>query len=196
MKAKEFLIECLDRQTNKIFTDLSPNTEIGTSRLVQSLCLRGVPRSRLKQPLKSAGNQIKMAAYRCESTEDMIQLYYQCLNHASMSHCTVVQGPHPARIPFPADMFDDRVARNGFEVDDSTLWRATGEAVSSFPVLASVQNSNDLADTIGSLHREAERIKIAKIYRFKETGLETDEYKELLDTLLDFKDLYDEKYDL
>lgn len=195
MNAKEDLIECLDRLTNtKLFTDLSPNTEIGPNRVVQTVCIRGVNKDRLKKPLRDAGNQMQMAAYRCESIEEMVQLFFQCQNHASMAHCCSVSTPMVTRVPFPLSMFDQRIAPNGFTFPDQFLMREEKEHVRSVPVFATAQNSNDLAETIGSLHREAERVKINKIYRFKETGLEADEYSEVLNQLLDFKDLYDEKY--
>lgn len=69
------------------------------------------------------------------------------------------------------------------------------EIISS-PVLATVQVSNDLANTLESLHREASRVKIARIHRFKESGLEADELVECLDKLLEFKDNYEEGFEL
>lgn len=197
MTTHEDLIDCLDRQSaSRLFTDLSPNCNIAQSRVVQSMCLRGVPDARLKQPLKSAKEQARMAAYRCDTSADMMQLFYQCQNHASLSHCSTAQTAIVSRVPFPLELFDARVSSAGFQFHRPGMERATGEWVNSFPALATAQNSNDLADMVSSLHREASRIKIDKIYRFKETGLDPDEYKEALEKLLDFQDLYEEKYDL
>lgn len=197
MTTNEDLIDCLDRQSSsRLFTDLSPNCNIGASRIVQSMCIRGVPANRLKQPLKAAKEQCRMAAYRCESVSEMLQLFYQCLNHASLSHCSTAQTGITSRVPFPLEIFDSRISQLGFAFARPGVDRAEGEWVKSFPALATAQNSNDLADMISSLHREASRIKIEKIYRFKETGLDPDEYKDALEKLLDFQDLYEEKYDL
>lgn len=196
MNNTEDLIECLDRSQSKLFTDISPNCNIGSYRVVQSMCLRGVPDSRLKQPLKTSREQSQMAAYRCESSSEMMQLFYQCLNHASLSHCSTAQSGLVCRVPFPMDMFDARISSNGFAFNKPGFLRDSNEYVQSFPLLATAQNSNDLADMLSSLNREAERIKIDKLYRFKETGLDPDEYKEALEKLLDFQDLYEEKYDL
>lgn len=68
--------------------------------------------------------------------------------------------------------------------------------INSVPVLAAAQSSADIANTIESLHREVARIKIAKIHRFKETGFEDDEFDEMLNALLEFKDNYDETFDM
>lgn len=197
MTTSEDLIDCLDRQSSfRLFTDLSPNANIGSTRIVQSMCIRGVPENRLKQPLKTSKEQSRMAAYRCESTAEMMQLFYQCLNHGSLSHCTVVPSGMVTRVPFPLELFDPRISQTGFQFNKPGMTRLEGEFVQSCPVLATAQNSSDLANTISSLHREAARIKIDKIYRFKETGLDPDEYKHALEALLDFQDLYEEKYDL
>lgn len=197
MTTNEDLIDCLDRQSSsRLFTDLSPNCNIGSSRIVQSMCLRGVPADRLKQPLKLAKEQARMAAYRCETSAEMMQLFYQCLNHASLSHCSTTATGVTCRVPFPLEIFDERVSRIGLRFHQPGVIRGQGEWVQNFPALATAQNANDLADMISSLHREASRIKIEKIYRFKETGLDPDEYKDALERLLDFQDLYEEKYDL
>lgn len=197
MNTTEDLIDCLDRQSSsRLFTDLSPNCNIGSSRVVQSMVLRGVPDKRLKQPLKTSKGQSQMAAYRCESSAEMMQLFYQCLNHASLSHCSTAETGIRAMVPFPLEIFDSRVSQIGFQYNRPGVERGPAEWVQSFPTLATAQNHNDLADMISSLHREASRIKIEKIYRFKETGLDPDEYKEALESLLDFQDLYEEKYDL
>lgn len=63
-------------------------------------------------------------------------------------------------------------------------------------MLAVAQVSSDLSDTIESLHREAKRIKVPKIHRFKETGLEEDDLTEVLEKLLNFKDNYDDNFEL
>lgn len=68
--------------------------------------------------------------------------------------------------------------------------------ITSVPALAVAQGSSELSDTIESLHREAKRIKIPKIHRFKETGLEEDDMVEILEKLLEFKDNYDDNFEL
>lgn len=61
-------------------------------------------------------------------------------------------------------------------------------------MMTAVQNSNEIADTLENLHTTVSRIKIAKIPRFLDSGLETEEYKELLEQLLVFKEQYDESF--
>lgn len=70
------------------------------------------------------------------------------------------------------------------------------KGITSAPAMAVAQVSSELADTIDSLHREAKRIKLPKIHRFKETGLEADDMAEVLEKLLDFKDNYDDNFEL
>lgn len=103
----------------------------------------------------------------------------------------------PARKPFPQELFDDRLDSNGFWNEiEVNLDRGRYNQSKSIPVLATAQCSNEIGDSLDTLHREAKRIKIAKIHRFRESGLESDEYEEALEKLIEFKDNYDECFEL
>lgn len=110
----EDFIDCLDQQGGPLFTQLTPNANLGTDRVIQSVFVRGIPQSKLKRPLKSANNQIKMAAYQCNSVSEMLQLYFQCNNYASMTHVSNIDSGLPIKTPFPYEMFDQRVQSNGW----------------------------------------------------------------------------------
>lgn len=199
MSSEHDLIDCLDKFDGELFTQLSPNTKIGTDRIVQSVSVRGIPENRVKntKSQKVYERQRKMAAYRCDSVAEMFQLYFQCSNYNSLSHVSALQQGMFTRKPFPVDMFDSRLNSSGFvnEFEMSEDQKAPNR-VTSIPVLATAQCSNDLSETLESLHREAKRIKVARIHRFKETGLETDEYEEALEKILEFKDNYDDAFEL
>lgn len=189
MRENVDLIDCLDQYDGELFKQLSPNSAVGTDRIIQSVCIRGITPSQLKRPRKSAGKQMQMAAYKCDSVSEMLQLYFQCNNYASLAHVMSIQSGMPVATPYPSNIFDKDLNSNGFlrEFVSDTI-----SPIESVPVLATAQVSNKLADTLETLHRDAERVKIAKLPRFTSTGLETDEYKETLEKLLDFKDIYDD----
>lgn len=195
MTNSEDLIDFLDKSEQTLYTQLTPNTTVGTKYVVQSVSIRGIPRSKLKRPptAKSAQRQQRMAAYRCDSVSEMLQFYYQCKLHASMSHVTACNAPMDLRTPFPDELFHSRVGFDGFLTEFDL---GTKQKVLSTPSLATVQSSGDLADALDSLHREVSRIKIAKIPRFVESGLELEDYKESLERLIDFKERYDDNYEL
>lgn len=199
MSSELDLIDCLDQYDGKLFTQLSPNSEIGTDRIVQNVCVRGIPENRLKntKSQKVIERQRKMAAYRCSSIAEMFQLYFQCSNYNSLSHVAALQSGMLTRKPFPTDLFDSRISSSGFVNEfETNADQTTMNTITSIPVLATAQCSNDLAETLESLHREAKRIKVARIHRFKETGLEPDEYEETLEKILLFKDNYDDCLEL
>jgi hypothetical protein len=189
MNEKEDLIDFLDKFDGELMQSLSPGTKIGTDRIIQSITLRGVPKLRLKKPFERAKNQMKMPAYKCSSISEMMQLYYQCNTYASLSHITAAEGGMKIKTPFPKEFFDERFASNGFlkefRSDEKT-------DVNEIPMLAAVQNSNELSNTLDNLHKQVERVKLAKIPRFVDTGVEKIEYSELLEQLLVFKEQYDE----
>ena len=58
--------------------------------------------------------------------------------------------------------------------------------------MTAVQNSSELANTLENLHTHVARVKLAKVPRFSDSGLENEEYKELLEQLLVFKEQYDD----
>ncbi|XP_004519976.1 protein misato [Ceratitis capitata] len=188
------LIDCLDKFEGPLFTSLTPNCNIGTDYIIQSLCVRGIARERLKQPLEKAKEQMRMAAYKCDSVSEMFQLYLQCANHASMSHVASVSMAIPTRIPFPNEIFTDEMTKLGFL--STTARRLAEEKVVSVPALAAVQSSSELGDTLETLHREAKRVKIAKLHRFRAAGLEEDDYRDALEQLLLFKDNYEDNFEL
>lgn len=199
MSSEHDLIDCLDQFDGKLFTQLSPNSEIGTDRIVQSVSVRGIPENRLKnsKSQKIMERQRKMAAYQCDSVSEMFQLYFQCSNYNSLSHVSALQSGMYTRKPFPVDIFDDQINENGFRHEfEISAAEIAKKKIQSIPVLATAQCSNDLAETLESLHREAKRIKVVRIHRFKETGLEPDEYQENLEKILEFKENYDDGFEL
>lgn len=110
----EDLIDCLDRTADPLFTEITPNTEIGTDRVIQSVFMRGIPETRLKRPMELAQKQMQMAAYKCNSVSEMMQLYFQCNNYSSMSHCTSLRNPMTVRTPYPKEMFHVDLTTDGF----------------------------------------------------------------------------------
>lgn len=195
MEHKMDLIDYLDKLEGSMFTQLTPNCNIGTNYIIQSVCARGIPTDRLKRPRDQAKQeQMRMAAYRCESVSEMFQLYFQCSNHNSMAHVTSLKGAMPTRIPFPGEIFADHLTTSGFI--NSYEKRSKDDKVNTVPCVASIQSSSELGDTLETLHREAKRVKIAKLYRFKAAGLEDDDYSEALENLLLFKDNYEDNYEL
>jgi hypothetical protein len=50
MNSSEDLIDCLDGKTSEsLFTQLSPNSSVGSDRVIQSMCVRGLSDKRLKR---------------------------------------------------------------------------------------------------------------------------------------------------
>ncbi|XP_058813211.1 protein misato [Topomyia yanbarensis] len=195
MHSSEDLIDFLDRSEKLFYTQLTPNAMIGTKYVVQSVVARGIPRSRLKRPptSKSAQRQQRMAAYRCDSVSEMLQFYYQCQFHASMTHVMGCNASMDVMQPFPIDWFDSRVGPDGF-LQEFDL--GVKQNITSIPTHSLMQSSGDLSGTLDSLHREVSRIKLAKIPRFSEHGLEYENYRESLERLVEFKERYDDNYEI
>lgn len=114
MRENEDLIDMLDHFEGELMQSVSPGTSVGTDRIIQSVCVRGIPKDRLKRPIANAKLQQQMAAYRCDSTSEMLQLYFQCNNYASLSHVSASEKAVNLKAPFPMEFFDSRLNGKGF----------------------------------------------------------------------------------
>lgn len=189
MHEKEDLIEFLDKFDGELMQSVSPNVKIGTDRIIQTVTMRGLPKTRLKKPFDKAAEQMKMSAYKCTSISEMLQLYFQCNTYASMSNVTAVESPLKIKSPFPKEFFDTRFVPHGFLKEFKNV---DPTVVQEVPVMSAVQNSSEIGNTLENLHTHVERVKLAKIPRFGDSGLEKEEYKELLEQLLVLKDQYED----
>lgn len=58
---------------------------------------------------------MQMAAYRCDSVSQMLQLYYQCNYYNSMSHVVSIESGLNVRTPFPISCFNSNLNEHGFK---------------------------------------------------------------------------------
>lgn len=113
------LIEFLDQSgDHALLTQLTPGCEPGTSYVVQSVTARGIPVERLKRPRELAGDQLRMAAYGCDSISHMLQLYYQCTYHGSVTNAAATPLPLKTQLPFPYEMFAAGISRDGYRLPE------------------------------------------------------------------------------
>lgn len=194
MQQDQDLIDYLDQNANSsLLTQLSPGCDPGTSHLVQSVVARGIPYARLKRPMEQAGPQLRMAAYGCDSVSQMLQLYYQCAYHVSLTHAASTPLPLKTQLPFPYEIFDDTIASDGFKLLDEGQ-REKDHRVDSAPVLAALQNSSKLGNHLDALHAQTHRVQLAKLQNYSLGGLERVDYESALDRLLEFRDNYEDSH--
>ncbi|XP_072941002.1 protein misato [Epargyreus clarus] len=190
MNESQYLIEYLNTTTQPIYTSITPSCKIATDKIFQLITVRGIPESYLKAPMKEAKEQMNLPAYRCSNIKEMFELYFQANNFLSATNVTVCEKPLELKTPFP-QIFSQNLNKYGFVKNVTEQ-----EKVESCPVLAGYHNGNFLADMIEKLHREVSRIKFAKLHKFEEEGLESADYKESLDRLAEFKDNYEDDFEL
>lgn len=197
MQQEQDFIDYLDKQSGSnslsLLTQLTPGCDPGSSHLLQSVVARGIPQTRLKRLLEQAGPQLQMAAYRCDSVSQMLQLYYQCAYHGSLAHVASSPLPLKTQVPFPYEIFDAGVASDGFRLPGEGQRDAATRVVSA-PALAAVQNSSKLGLHLDALHAQTHRIKLAQLQSYSNGQLERDEYETALDKLLEFRDNYEDSH--
>lgn len=186
----EYLIEYLNNATKPLYKSLTPNCKIATDKLFQLITVRGIPESYLKAPLKEAKEQMNLPAYRCSNVKEMFELYFQANNFLSATNVTVCEKPLELKTPFP-QFFSDSLNKYGFVKKEKET-----EKVESCSVLAGLHNGNFMADMIEKLHRDVSRIKFAKLHKFQQEGLEYTDFSESLNRLAEFKDNYEDDFEL
>jgi len=190
LKEEQDLIEFLDQSgDHALLTQFTPGCDPGTSYVMQSVTARGIPANRLKRPRERAGEQLQMAAYGCDSVSHMLQLYYQCSYHGSISNAASTPLPLKTQLPFPYDMFRGNISSDGFQLLGGAE-RESGTRVDSVPLLAALQNSTKLGEHLDNLHAQTHRVQLPKLKAYSNSSLERDEYETALDQLLEFRDLY------
>lgn len=170
----EDLIDFLDRFDGKLMENVSPGHECGTDGIIQNITLRGIPQTRLKRPMEQAKNQMKMAAYKCSSVSEMIQYYFYCNTYASLTHASSMETQMRLKSPYPVEIFEEFTSNE-------------------LPIMTSVETSSKLSETLDHLYTQVSRVKIAKIPRFFESGMEQEEYKEILENLISMKENYEDR---
>lgn len=190
LNESQYLIEYLNDTTKPIYTSITPSCKIASDKLFQLITVRGIPESYLKAPPKEAKEQMNLPAYRCNSVKEMFELYFQASNFLSATNVTVCGKALELKTPYP-QFFSDNLDKYGFVKNDNSK-----ERIESCAVLAGYHNGNFMTDMIEKVHREVSRIKFAKLHKFSEEGLEAADYQESLDKLAEFKDNYEDDFEL
>ncbi|CAH2241496.1 protein misato [Pararge aegeria] len=190
LNESEYLIDYLNTTTKPLYTSITPSCKIATDKIFQLITIRGIPESYLKAPMKEAKEQMNLAAYSCSNVKEMFELYFQANNFLSATNVTVCEKPLELKSPFP-NIFSNMLNKYGFVNNENQP-----QKVESCPVIAGFHNGNFMADFIEKIHRDVSRIKFAKLHKFREHGLEEADYKESLDRLSEFKDNYEDDFEL
>ncbi|BFG01980.1 protein misato [Drosophila madeirensis] len=190
LQQEQDLIDFLDQSgDHSLLTQLTPGCEAGNAYVVQALMARGIPTNRLKRPQEQAGPQLRMAAYSCSSVSQMLQLFYQCSFHGSVTNAASTPLPLRTKLPFPYELFEANIAADGFQVPGGGE-REPNSRVESAPVLAALQNSTKLGEHLDNLHAQTHRVQIAKLQSYSQSAVDREEYDTALDKLLEFRDNY------
>lgn len=186
----QYLIEHLNETTRPIFTAITPSCKLATDKIFQLITVRGIPENYLKAPLNQAKEQLNLPAYRCNNVKEMFELYFQANNFLSATNMTICEKPLQVKTPFPK-FFSDNLNQYGLLKNENN-----NEKIQSCAVIAGYHNGNFLTDMIEKLHREVSRIKFAKLHKFQEEGLESVDYSESLNKIYEFKDNYEDDFEL
>ncbi|XP_048733947.1 protein misato homolog 1-like [Ostrea edulis] len=138
---------------------------------MQSVVVRGIPENMPRSPRGLYSS--------CRSVNDTLQVYLTENFISGLSAGTVIKSPAKVSTPFP-HIFKKSINRNGFL---STNQRLPFEGVDTVPMMTSMQSSPDCAQLLNTLYTEAKKLNIRKHTRYLESGLEEDEFQDMLQEL-------------
>jgi len=189
MDAEEFLVDKLNNDGGGLGLEAySPSTKDCTDGLkAQVAVLRGV--RRFRPP--GFGREERYASHpyvRVNTMHEALTGKLMMDDLGALSAAWTSIHSCPTVRPFP-DIFDGNVTANGDVVAGSAR---TSQKVLSVPVLTSWQSSHGGAGTmVASLRDRGKRVNLGRMHRFVEAGLESDEFKEVLEDLATLADNYD-----
>uniref|UniRef100_A0A7G3ART7 Putative member of tubulin/ftsz family n=1 Tax=Lutzomyia longipalpis TaxID=7200 RepID=A0A7G3ART7_LUTLO len=175
-------------QPKHIFTHLTPNSEVSRGQMMQTV-VRGIHRSQIAALEPRASSSV-LSVFPYADASLKMQKYLERFDSANVIPVMTCETPMPVKVPYPEEIFAKIISA---ATSGSQYLTEKPLRISSIPVLAGITSTKHLMGTIDSLHVEAEKVKLGKLCRFRETGLESDEYTEVLHKLLDFRDLYDDR---
>ncbi|CAH1796416.1 unnamed protein product [Owenia fusiformis] len=149
----------------------------------QSMVLRGIPPNRMKSV---SDKDVHSVLGKCNDYQDLLQLYSTEMFPYTLNSCFVVKQPCKVIAPFP-NIFRDNLTPDG---QLSQTPRLPTVGVETVPIWTSLQSNPTAATMLNKLIHEAKRLDINKYHKFKDSGLEQDDYNEMLNSLEDMASNY------
>ncbi|XP_022907256.2 protein misato [Onthophagus taurus] len=167
------LLDTLDKWDGPLTQSITPNYNLGSDRMLNVLCARGISQNKLKKPSGNAQEQFNMPAYKCETVEEMLKFYLSCTSFGSASQVISMEKGLEIKAPTP-NIFNENIKDNPLQV------------------LAGLHSGNDVGNIIDSLLKDVKKLNFKRFHQFIDSGVEVDDFKECIDKLMDFKDCYED----
>ena len=169
-------------------TPLTPACPNTTSKVwMQAVSLRGVSPTDIRPP--NFGSLREHAGHPylgCSTASEALQLRFAPI----VTGASVTHSPCPTGMPFP-HLFGPQVDADG-RVGSNKEERPSYMGVKETSVATAWQCSEGAGQHCRSLADRAGRVKLGKLHRFTEAGLEEDELRETVENLHQLADCYSE----
>jgi len=115
----------------------------------------------------------------CSSAQDVFSVWSKICSPRTLAVSTVTKLPASVAKPFP-HIFKQEVDEGGEVLKGS---RRSDQGVKSVPMMTSWETGRDVGTTLRGLAAQAARIKLDKLHRMREAGLEEEEWNEAVEVL-------------
>ncbi|KAM4014459.1 protein misato homolog 1 [Anomaloglossus baeobatrachus] len=147
-----------------------------TAIFTQSVVLRGISQPRHTSDLP-AGTRPPSFLHTCETGEQVLQRYLSSLYPSTLSASYVLGAPCTLGPTFP-QFFSPYITKDGFTTEEP---QTEPTVVGRTPVLAALQSSSALHQTLRSLCDEASSMDMRRWLNFSTAAVEQDDFREAVD---------------
>lgn len=190
MQKNEYLVDHLN-QSSLDFVSLTPNCiDFNNSVSMQAVSVRGLTSPIRPTDFKSDKQYVEHPYYHCDSAKSVCQRYFDLNYPRTMTGLSFSSSRLPVSKPYP-HIFKPEIDTNGYI--DSENPRSKNQTVDKVSNVTILQSSAETGKFVESFSSRGQKINLNRFHRFKETGLETDEFNEVMESLKNLCDCYDNK---
>ncbi|XP_063810964.1 protein misato homolog 1 [Pseudophryne corroboree] len=151
----------------------------------QSVVLRGIPKERQSCRLLP-GTRERSSLHACGSGDEVLQRYLSALYPRTVSFSHLLQTPSSLGPTFP-QFFSPYVTKDGFSGEEP---RPLAAVVDGVPVMAALQASSALHQSLRSLCDQVTQQDIRRWVNVEASGVEEEDFKESVSELRRLADCY------
>ena len=175
-------------EDNLPWQSLCPNVSSKLAPTLQCIVARGIKQSMLLNPFNN--ETLKLGP--CNSAKDLLEYYFHDIYPTTLTSVHDIDLPTKIASPFP-NIFSSSLSVDGLL---SKYERPATQPVKSIPVMTSLQSSTSIQSLLTGLIEFTKKFPMHRFSRILNSGLEEDEYKEIISQLHSLNECYSDDVDM
>lgn len=186
------LLQTLEEWNGPLYRSITPNCELDyETTSSQTLCVRGVPKSRLTGDLRNVSDTSN-PAYQCRTVAEMVHTYLSFCGSRAPTVINATECMLPTSSPFP-NIFSQNIMPDG---SLGLSPRPDYVGAKQVGVISGLHSTPSVGTMLQSLHSETKKVNMRTLNTFSSSTLESTELSEVLEQLLCLSECYSEHIDI